>query len=211
MKDVYFISGLGADERVFSFLKLENIRQHHIHWIAPEPHEPLQAYSGRLLSQIKTKRPVIVGISFGGIMAAEIGKLLASEKIILISSVKTRHQLPFYLRAAGKLRLHYLLPKFLMQKTNGVVYWLFGVRSKPEKELLRSVIRDSDPVFTKWAIGKILRWENTEILPNSVSIHGTKDQLLPYTKADFTVMNGGHLMIVSHAAEVSDLLNKILK
>jgi hypothetical protein len=45
-----------------------------------------------------------------------------------------------------------------------------------------------------------------------IHIHGTKDNLLPlkYVDADITVENGGHLMIVENAVEISACLKQII-
>lgn len=45
------IGGLGADERVFKFLKL-NSDFEILRWINPDPKEELESYANRLLKQI---------------------------------------------------------------------------------------------------------------------------------------------------------------
>jgi pimeloyl-ACP methyl ester carboxylesterase len=71
---VYFISGLGADEKVFQFLRLDSIQQIHIKWLKTDPIEGLRAYASRLTAQIDTSQEVIlIGVSFGGLIAQEIG------------------------------------------------------------------------------------------------------------------------------------------
>jgi len=42
---IYFISGLGADERVFQFLDLSDIKKVFIKWITPQINEELSAYA----------------------------------------------------------------------------------------------------------------------------------------------------------------------
>ena len=90
MKKVYFISGLGADKRAFSFLDLSFCEPVFIEWIKPLHKESLQQYALRLKEQIKEASPTIVGMSFGGMLATEIAKLDATAKIIIISSNKLK-------------------------------------------------------------------------------------------------------------------------
>lgn len=111
MKEVYLIPGLGADQRVFDFLDLSSFSCHYLSWIEPFKDETIESYAGRLSTQIKSAQPIIVGVSFGGIMAIEIGKQLKADKIIVISSARTKHELPWFARCIGIFRLHKLVPK----------------------------------------------------------------------------------------------------
>ena len=47
---------------------------------------------------------------------------------------------------------------------------------------------------------------------NLVQIHGTKDHIFPSRKlkANYTINNTGHFMIISHARKVSEIIRKIL-
>ena len=71
---VYFISGLGADYRVFSLLELSFCEPVFIGWIKPQPNESLPHYAARLLEQIPETSPIIVGISFGGMLVTEMAR-----------------------------------------------------------------------------------------------------------------------------------------
>lgn len=77
---------------------------------------------------------------------------------------------------------------------------------------MNQIIADSDMNFVKWAIDAILRWKNSGIPPNLVHIHGTADALLPYrfVKADYTIMNGKHVMPLDKHEEISRLLKKLV-
>ena len=80
LKPIYFISGLGADERIFQWLRYDGYRPIHIHWLPPERRESVEHYAHRLAQDIKDKRPIIVGLSFGGIVAIEIAKQIDVRK-----------------------------------------------------------------------------------------------------------------------------------
>lgn len=72
LKDIYCVSGLGADERVFQKLKFQGYQPVHICWVEPNLEESIAEYAKRLTIQIKSERPILIGLSFGGIMAVEI-------------------------------------------------------------------------------------------------------------------------------------------
>lgn len=209
-KELYLLSGLGADKRVFDFLDLHGYTLNHIEWIKPIENEKIDSYARRLLDQIKTERPTMIGVSFGGIMAIEIAKHIPTEKIILISSARTKTDIPFRYRLAGNLWMNKLIPAPLYRKANFVVYWIFGVKKKKEKELLKAIMDDADNDFVDWATNEIVSWDNEKELSNIVTIHGTADRVLPFREADHKVEHGGHLMVVSKADEVSRILRSIL-
>ena len=208
--ELYLLSGLGADKRVFDFLDLHGFKLIHIDWIKPLEDEKIESYAHRLLLQIKTSRPTMIGVSFGGIIAIEIAKQIEINKLILISSVKTKADIPFRYRLAGNLWMNKLIPAPLYRKANFVVYWLFGIRKKTEKELLKTIMDDADNDFVDWATNEIVTWENEKQVPNVVTIHGTADRIFPFKEADHKVEHGGHLMVVSKADEVSRILRSIL-
>lgn len=215
MSKVYFISGLGADWRMFQFLKLPAyLQQQYVEWIAPlYLDEPLQEYVQRLKEQITTPDPILVGLSFGGVVAIELAKILQPRKVILISSLATRHALPWYYRSAGKTRLQRWMPFRLMQSVYPLAPLLFGAYTKPEKKLLKEVILDMDENFLRWSLGQLLAWPQQEVLPGLVQIHGTADLVLPlHDRPGIIKIQGGeHLMVMHRAAEISAILSEILE
>ena len=67
--------------------------------------------------------------------------------------------------------------------------------------------------YFKRAINCIINWDQAECSnANIIHIHGTADRLLQYKniKADYSIKNGSHAMVVNKAEEISKILNKIL-
>ena len=212
-KELFILSGLGADERVFEKLDLSGYTLNHIKWITPTQSEPIAHYATRLINQIPTKKPILIGLSFGGIMAIEIAKQIDTERLILISSAKVRKEIPFYFRLAGKLKLHKMIPVKFLKSSNLISHWFFGIKSQYDKKLFKQILLDSDPNFLKWAIDKVPTWKNQVVPKNAFHIHGTNDKILPLTfiNANLSVENGGHLMILNKSEELSKILRTYLK
>ena len=210
---IYILSGLGADERVFQLLDLSAFDVVFIQWIKPEVKESIQDYAARLLRQIKTENPIIIGLSFGGMMAVELSKLITTQKIILLSSAKGKNEIPFYLKIMGSLGLDRIVPAWVLKQSNSIVNWFFGVSGDFEKDLLKQILKDMEPVFLKWAIHQVLNWQNEFVPQNMIHIHGTNDKLLPfrYVTADYVVRGGGHFMLLHQHQEVSKYLVAILR
>jgi len=141
MKAIYCISGLGADDRAFSRLKLEGYKVVCIPWLMPLPGEPITAYATRMSKAITTENPILIGLSFGGMMAIEISKLIPVEKVILISSIRSRSELPGWMKAAGLLGLNKVLPMKSYKLTEPIQNRFIGVTTPEEKEMVNTYRR----------------------------------------------------------------------
>lgn len=212
-KELYILSGLGADERVFQKLDFSEYAPKFIKWIDPIKNESMENYATRLLDQITTSKPVLIGLSFGGLIAIEIAKQIDTEKVIVIASAKTKYEIPFYYRLAGKIGLHKLLPTRFLKKSNFLTNRFFGVSSINDKVLLKQILFDTNTTFLKWAIDKVSVWKNVSKTKNCFHIHGTHDRILPfkYVKCDAQILNGGHLMTVNKSEELSKIVRKFLE
>jgi len=208
--EIYIFSGLGADERVFQKLDFSDFKTTFVKWIIPKDKETIENYSTRLLAQITTKKPILIGLSFGGIIAVEVAKQIEAEKVILIASAKTKIEIPYYYRFAGQLRLHKLLPTRLLKSSNLFTNWFFGTTSTFDKQLLKQILIDTNPMFLKWAIDKVARWTNQIQIKNIFHIHGTSDRILPlkFVKCNLTIKNGGHLMTLNKSDELNNILRQ---
>lgn len=211
---IFVFSGLGADERVFRKIQFQGFLVTHVKWIPPLQNESIDSYAKRILTQIASPNPILIGLSFGGIMVIEVAKLIGTEKVILISSAKNRDEIPFYFRLAGSIRLHRLIPAEFLKSSNFLSNWFFGAETPEEKALLKNILEDTDPVFLKWAIDKILTWKHFG--PNPVQLnhlHGDRDRILPIrlVQSPIVIKGGGHLMTLDKNEEINRWLAEILK
>jgi pimeloyl-ACP methyl ester carboxylesterase len=211
-KPIYILSGLGADERVFQKLDFSNYSPVFIKWIAPNFNESIENYATRLLEQMPTYKPILIGLSFGGIIATEIAKQIETEQVILIASAKTKNEIPFYYRFAGFIKLHKLIPATILKQSNFIANWLFGAKTLNEKLLLKSILKDTDSHFLKWAIEKIVTWKNITRLNNLTHIHGLNDHIIPhiFLKCDIRIEGGGHFMTMNKDIVLSEIIKKQL-
>ncbi|MGP1382234.1 MAG: alpha/beta hydrolase [Thainema sp.] len=213
-KDIYFISGLGADERVFRELKFEGYRPVHIHWLEPERGESLSSYACRLSKQVQSDQPILVGLSFGGLVAVEMAKQIDVEQVILLSSAKTTAEIPFYYKIFRWFPLHRVFPfKTLLWAVYWFAYWVFSVETVEERKLLKVILLDTDPHFLKWALHRVVVWKNHTIPDSLHHIHGLCDRIFPmrWIKPDVAIEQAGHLMVLNRASQVSELITQIIE
>lgn len=209
---IYILSGLGADERVFQLLDFSGMEVVFIKWIRPEKDEKIEAYAKRLCSQITTEKPILIGLSFGGMMAIEISKIIPAEKIILLSSVKTKDEVPLYIKLLGKLGLHKVVPIWFLKHANLIANWAFGLITVFEKRLLKLILLEMDAKYVRWAIHQVFTWQNEIVPQNLTHIHGTADRIFPIqnVNADYEIDNGGHFMVLNKHKEVSKIIRELL-
>lgn len=210
---VYFIAGLGANKRAFTYLDLSWCNPVFVEWIKPIKNEGLKDYALRLRLNIKDDNPIIVGVSFGGMLATEMAKADPNVKPIIISSNKTHLEFPGYLRLWKYFPVYNWVPPSIIKSTGRFTKHFIGPQGKAQKETFSQIMHETDPVFTAWAIGAILNWKNTQVPANLIHIHGTGDRLLPfsYVNNHYTIEGGKHIMIMDKAGEISVLLKKLLE
>jgi pimeloyl-ACP methyl ester carboxylesterase len=209
----YFISGLAAGSSVFRNITLPaGYETVYLDWIPHQKNESLPHYAMRMAERIETGEPfVLIGLSFGGFLVTEIAKRYKPAVTILISSVPLSSNIPRYYKLAGMLRLHKILPAFLV-KFQPIARHFFNIKTGKDKEMLADTIRTIDIPFTRWGIDAILKWKNKEIPQPFWHIHGTADRLLPVknTQPTHTLIGSGHMMVVSNGNEISSILKEIL-
>jgi pimeloyl-ACP methyl ester carboxylesterase len=210
----YFISGLGADRKAFQKIKLPHgYEPVFLDWIPPQKNESLSDYARRFSSLIKHDDAfILIGLSFGGMLASEIARLRSPMKTIIISSLASSKELPWYFKRAGTLGLHKAIPVNLL-KAGTILKNLMGVASKEDKAIIINYAKHANPDLIRWSIGAIVNWKQPDRLPGLVHLHGSRDRMLPikYTHPDFVIKGGGHLMIFNKADEVNKILTKVLE
>jgi len=213
-QNIFVISGLGADHTVFKKLVLPGYTLVHIQWVTPNNKDTLATYAQKLLPQITQENPIVLGLSLGGMLAVEVGKQIPTRKVISLSSISGRSELPLYFKFAGYCRLQKMLPLFAFAKGNRVTHWFFGVKAADDKLILSQVFKDLDRHFLYWALNAILNWDNQVLPSNLLRIHGTNDHVLPKHKnGDYFALieNGSHLMLLDQSQKVSEVILTALK
>ena len=214
MMTAYFISGLGADEKIFQRLRLPaGFEYYYINWIEPLNNESFHDYAQRLSQVIgRDKDFILIGVSMGGMMAIEISKFLQPKYTIQISSALNKNGLPLWTRLAGMSGISNLVSEKLLHSDTTHNYNFLGTKSEEDIELAKAMIRNTSITFFRWAVAKIVRWENDYIPTNLVRIHGTNDRIIPFPKEEnvVSIENGTHFMVYNRAEEINKILEEKL-
>ena len=117
---VYFMPGMAANPSIFEFIQLpeDQFKIHWLTWLIPTSNESMQDYSKRLIENIHHENIVLIGVSFGGVIVQEIAKYIKVRRLIIISSVKCRDELPKKMKFASKTGVYKILPISLLDYTD---------------------------------------------------------------------------------------------
>ncbi|MFI2742848.1 alpha/beta hydrolase [Zhouia sp. PK063] len=198
---VYFMPGMAANATIFEHIQLpeQQFKMHFLNWFLPEKNESLTNYALRMVKHIKHENPILVGVSFGGILIQEMAKHIKTRKNIVISSVKLSKELPRRMQLAKKTKLYKMLPTGLVNNVALVAKLAFGETAKKHIDLYEKYLSVRDKYYLDWSIDSIINWQQYEVLPNTIHIHGAKDNVFPirYINECITIPTGTHIMIIN--------------
>jgi len=216
-QSIYLMPGLAANPGIFEYLQFP--KEYEIvpmHFIIPLKEEPLASYVERLIKQqITHKNPILLGVSFGGMIVQEISKKISVKKLILISTVKTHNELsPFYTKAL-QFKLYRFFPSRAFAYIDLLEKISFPSHFKQKMKLYKKYMDKLPKEYLDWAIKSFLYWEQKDFpqVP-FIHIHGNKDKVFPikYIQEPVHILeNGRHDMIIFRAKWFNEHWNDLLK
>lgn len=214
---IYFIPGLGFDRRIFEKLEFNRIPTGHIQWLEPEVNESFKNYTKRLASSIEDRYDdiVLVGHSFGGLISQEIARYKKIDKVILLSSIQSRMELPFHFKIVHPLNLQRFFSKEFTLRTFPFWSKQHGYVSREEQNLFKDMIAKNSNTYLKWALKELSKWDSPAI-PKATEvyqIHGAKDKTFPaklIKNADYLIPDAGHFMVYKQPKIISDIIYETL-
>jgi pimeloyl-ACP methyl ester carboxylesterase len=198
---VYFMPGLAASIAIFERIKLteSEFEMFFLEWEIPNDRETLQEYAKRMTEKIVHENPVLIGVSFGGILVQEMAKFISVRKVIIISSVKSNMEFPKRMVLAKSTKAYKLIPISLVQNIESLARFSFGKKVNERLKLYEKFLSVRDKRYLDWAIEQVILWERTVADPSVIHIHGDADDVFPikYIKDCIIVAGGTHVMILN--------------
>lgn len=198
---VYLMPGMAANPSIFEHIKLpeETFQIHLLSWEIPLKDEKLSAYAKRMSKKIDHENPVLVGVSFGGILVQEISQHIKVRKVVVVSSVKHQKELPTRMKLARQTKAYKLLPTGLINNIDFLAKYAFGEVVTKRVELYEKYLSVRDKYYLDWSIDNIVNWSAPKNVDNMIHIHGDKDGVFPVSniKNHVNVKGGTHIMIIN--------------
>jgi pimeloyl-ACP methyl ester carboxylesterase len=211
---VYFMPGLAASSSIFERIVLpsDTFEMVLLEWELPLENETLSSYAQRISDKVTHENPVLVGVSFGGILVQEMAKFLKVRNVIIISSVKSNLEFPTTFKLAKTTKAYKLLPTNLISNIENLAKFSFGEKVNQRLKLYQKFLAVRDKKYLDWAIEKIILWDRLEIDPNVIHIHGDEDEVFPIKNISncILVKGGTHIMILTKYKWMNINLPKII-
>ena len=207
--------GLAASSMVFENIKLDGKKYslHRIDWIQPEKNESIKTYCVRLSKKIKHKNPILLGVSFGGIIAQELDKIIKVKKLIIVSSVKSHKEYPILYKIARDYQLNNALPFGMFD--NFIKFSLKLNINKLYKriDLAERYLTERNELYLEWAVWSLLNWKQQKHRPDLIHIHGDKDKVFPIENISkcIKIKGGRHEMIILKAKWFNENLPSLIE
>jgi pimeloyl-ACP methyl ester carboxylesterase len=198
---VYFMPGLAASATIFERIILpEDVFEIHLlEWEIPVANESLSQYAQRISKKITHENPVLIGVSFGGILVQEMAKYIDARKVIIISSVKSSLEFPRRLKIAKVTKAYKLIPMSLILNLENLAKFSFGEKMNHRLKLYEKFLSVRDISYLQWAVEKVVLWDRTVADGRVIHIHGDLDDVFPIRCVNgcIVVKGGTHIMILS--------------
>ncbi|RSK39328.1 alpha/beta hydrolase [Mangrovimonas spongiae] len=211
---VYFMPGMAANPKIFENIELpsDKFESHWLEWEIPLKNESLTNYAKRLSKKVTHDNVVLLGVSFGGILVQEMQKYVQARKVIIVSTVKTKYELPKRLKFAKYIKVYKLIPARAFKDLDFLARFALGKRATKRVELYKKYLSVNDAHYMRWSIQQIVCWDVVKPLEGVVHIHGDKDLVFPYyhIKNCITVKGGTHIMILNRYKWFNEHLPKLI-
>ena len=214
MKNQFFISGLGADEKAFSKLGDFGTNKIFIEWLRNHDNESLHSYCQRLIDQYNIQQgDLLVGLSFGGLIAQQIAEIVGIDKVILISSFRTKDDLKMVFNKALAYRLHKLIPNAKSDLVANLVANFLNSGTSSSRSIIQEMVKSTDMILMNWSIEKIYQQDH-ELAPGIAKINliGTKDRIVKrwHSESTHLIEGGSHFMVYEQAEAVSNIIRNFI-
>lgn len=212
---VYFMPGLAASSTIFENIKLpeEEFEIVLLEWSIPLDKESIEDYALRMTKNIKHDNPVLIGVSFGGILVQEMSKHIQVRKTIIISSVKSNKEFPRRMKIAKTTMAYKLIPTQLLSNVEALAKYAFGDTVTKRLALYEKYLQMRDKKYLDWAIENVILWKNDIVDKKVIHIHGLEDEIFPikYISNCIPVKGGTHIMIINKYKWLNENLPSIIK
>ncbi|CAM3755655.1 alpha/beta hydrolase [Flavobacterium gelidilacus] len=212
---VYLMPGLAASSTIFEHIKLpvEKFEIFYLEWFLPLNKESIEAYAFRMTKKIKHKNPVLIGVSFGGIIVQEMALLIETRKVIIISSVKSNAELPLRMKIAKSTKAYKVIPTQLVSNIDALAKYAFGENLVTRRlRMYEKYLQMRDKKYLDWAIENVILWRRTKPDENVIHIHGDADAVFPirHIKNSIVVKGATHILVIMKYKWLNENLPKLI-
>lgn len=212
---VYLMPGLAASSTIFENIKFpeESFELYYLEWFLPKEKEKIEDYAFRMTQNIKHENPVLIGVSFGGILVQEMALHIKTRKTIIVSSVKSNDELPLRMKIAKTTKAYKIIPTQLFSNIEALAKYAFGENLLARRlKLYEKYLQMRDKKYLDWAIENVILWRRTKPDDKIIHVHGDADAVFPikYIKNCIVVKGATHILIINKYKWINENLPQLI-
>jgi len=206
-----FFTGLGADERLLEPQRRLPYELITPPWVEPEETETLPEYARRMADTVDwPARFVLGGVSFGGMVAADLAPRVKPAGLVLLSTC-------LYARPIRSVsRFVNALTKAVEEADDPspasfsrIFLNIFAEFGEDVQRVMAAMLQRTSVDLLRWARQRIIDWEGAAEAPcPRIWVHGENDTVIPAHKIrpDVLIAGGGHLINWTHREQVNQAI-----
>lgn len=213
-KIIYAIPGLGATADLYAHTQVKGYVVKVLKWPEPRSAWTMKEYAAAFMPQlpVKSSAPVnLMGVSFGGMLCAELASMIPVNKVVLLSSCQNEQELPWTIKLFRYLPLHRVIPDYLICRIGYLTRPFLGFPVSYASHF-RLMLRQMPKGYFYHCMNYIVNWKRRIQLPELVRIHGLNDKILwrsNISNVNFDIPDGEHVMVFTRYNEVNQCLEQI--
>ena len=192
---IHALPGMGADKRMYPapWSCIPDFLPHD--WVHYTGEQSLREIAQSMCDSCQiSDGDDLIGASLGGMVACEITKIRKIPRLYLVGSAVRKEEISTLLAILHPLAQ--ITPIELLRISAG----------KAPAELAQ-MFTNTEPPFIRAMCAAIFRWEG--LGPSSTKIyrlHGRRDLVIPPPQTADILINGGHLISMTHSAECTEFI-----
>ena len=192
---IYVLPGMGADSAMYAGAWRTLPNCFFVEWPPCKKENSIEKISRRVVEEAGIKDgAILVGSSLGGIVASEIARLRNPRHLFLVGGAKRKEEINDFLALIHPLAD--LLPIEFIQRVAG----------KIPNEVTKMFNR-SQAEFIRAMCKAIFEWPGLDdAVLKPARIHGRFDRVIPVPPDADKIVDGGHLIAMTHAQECVDFI-----
>jgi len=205
-----YLPGMGADSRLYKNITVANTSSQYLDWISPDRMEDLSSYAQRMVASIQHPNPVLVGSSFGGVVALEMAKIIEVKHVVLLGAPSCLADFSMAVRLG--LRLGAPFRSWVKFAPNRWVARALQVNSEEDRALFLKMLTEVPQEVIPFGVKALSVWR-PEVMVGFVQIVGQHDWIVKQAKqGDVHVVQGaGHCVTLDRPDAVNKILSLIMK
>ena len=192
---IYALPGMGADNRMYPGPWRSLTNATFLDWPAYKGEDSIEAMGRRVAEEARIPDgAVLIGASLGGMVACEIARIRRVRELFLVGSAKNCLEINGVLN-----RLHPLIEHTPLE-------FFQSCAARLPREVTQ-MFGGSEAAFIRAMCHAVFEWLGLDgSLAKPLRIHGRHDRVIPLPRDVNLVIEGGHLISMTHAQQCVDFV-----